>query len=68
MCYIYDYLRSETSRNIVKGEYSNLGALSRLRWMALKVASLCPMIRDSCSATIDNIASMEFGELVLCCG
>lgn len=68
MCYIHDYLRSEISRNIVKGEYSNLGALSRLRWLALKIASLCPMICNSCSSIIDGIASMEFGELVLCYG
>lgn len=42
MHYMYGYLRSELSRNMVKGMYSTLDELARLRLLAEMIIASCP--------------------------
>ena len=66
MHYMYGYLRSELSRNMVKGMYSTLDELARLRLLAEMIIASCPIIQEECLSVIESIRSMEFGSLKLC--
>ena len=66
MHYMDGYLRSEMSRNMVKGMYSTLDELARLRLLAEMIVAACPMIQEECLPVIESIHSMEFGSLRLC--
>ena len=53
MHYMYGYLRSELSRNMVKGMYSTLDELARLRLLAEMIIASCPMIQEECLTVIE---------------
>ena len=63
MYYIQSYICSEHSRNIMKNKFEYMAELANLRWLALKIASISPVIKESCAVNIEYLSSFEFEEL-----
>ena len=47
----------------MKNKFEYMSELANLRWLALKIASISPMIKESCAANIEYLSSFEFEEL-----
>ena len=47
----------------MKNKFEYMAELANLRWLALKIASISPVIKESCAVNIEYLSSFEFEEL-----